>query len=144
MPPLPNRLLLCLVLAALLAGGSMAAWASPPQQSAKKTSTVVEPNAQQQVQGEPVPDNGQTRDNSARNSSVHNNTRRNEDALSDSIRRIESSTRGQVLSAERVPYEGRNLNRIKVVDAQGRVRVYMDDPQSKPASDQLPTHSDDD
>jgi hypothetical protein len=53
---------------------------------------------------------------------------RHEDALSDSVRRIERSTRGQVLSAERVPYEGRDLNRIKVVDDRGRVRVYMDDP----------------
>jgi hypothetical protein len=53
---------------------------------------------------------------------------RGEDGLSDSVRKIERSTRGQVLSAERVPYEGRNLNRIKVVDDRGRVRVYMDDP----------------
>lgn len=54
----------------------------------------------------------------------------NEDALSDSVRRVEQRTRGQVLSAERVPYDGRNLNRIKVVDERGRVRVYMDDPQA--------------
>jgi hypothetical protein len=53
---------------------------------------------------------------------------RGEDGLSDSVRKIERSTRGQVLSAERVPYDGRNLNRIKVVDERGRVRVYMDDP----------------
>jgi hypothetical protein len=56
--------------------------------------------------------------------------RHNEDALSDSVRRVEQRTRGQVLSAERVPYDGRNLNRIKVVDEHGRVRVYMDDPQA--------------
>jgi hypothetical protein len=54
------------------------------------------------------------------------------DALSDSVRRIERSTRGQVLSAERVPYDGRDVNRIKTVDAHGRVRVYMDDPQAPP------------
>jgi hypothetical protein len=54
------------------------------------------------------------------------------DALSDSVRRIERSTRGQVLSAERVPYDGRDVNRIKTVDARGRVRVYMDDPQAPP------------
>jgi len=51
------------------------------------------------------------------------------DALSDSVRRIERSTRGQVLSAERVPYDGRDVNRIKTVDEHGRVRVYMDDPR---------------
>jgi len=58
--------------------------------------------------------------------------RHESDALSDSVRRIERSTRGQVLSAERVPYDGRDVNRIKTVDAHGRVRVYMDDPQAPP------------
>jgi len=51
------------------------------------------------------------------------------DALSDSVRRIERSTRGQVLSAERIPFDGRDVNRIKTVDDHGRVRVYMDDPR---------------
>jgi hypothetical protein len=55
-------------------------------------------------------------------------THHDSDALSDSVRRIERSTRGQVLSAERVPFDGRDVNRIKTVDARGRVRVYMDDP----------------
>jgi len=54
------------------------------------------------------------------------------DALSDSVRRIERGNREQVLSAERVPYDGRDVNRIKTVDAHGRVRVYMDDPQAPP------------
>jgi hypothetical protein len=66
---------------------------------------------------------------------------RNEEALSDSIRRVERNTRGRVLSAERVPYDGRSVNRIKVVDDRGRVRIYMDDPQQ--AGD-LPTRGDDD
>lgn len=50
------------------------------------------------------------------------------DALADSVRRVHSRTGGQVLSAERVPYDGRDINRVKVVDKHGRVRVYMDDP----------------
>lgn len=50
------------------------------------------------------------------------------DELSDSVRRVERDTRGRVLSAERVPYDGRDVNRIKVVDQNGRVRVIMDDP----------------
>ena len=56
--------------------------------------------------------------------------------LSDSVRRVERDTRGRVLSAERVPYDGRDVNRIKVVDGTGRVRVIMDDPdkQSAPAA----------
>lgn len=52
-------------------------------------------------------------------------------ALSDSVRRVERRTGGQVLSAERVPYDGRDVNRVKVVDSSGRVRIYMDDPQSR-------------
>lgn len=51
-------------------------------------------------------------------------------ALSDAVRRVERRTGGQVLSAERVPFDGRDVNRIKVVDSRGRVRVYMDDPHS--------------
>lgn len=54
------------------------------------------------------------------------------DALTDSIRRVQARTGGQVLSAERVPFEGRDINRVKVVDDRGRVRVYMDDPASGP------------
>ncbi|RPE79677.1 hypothetical protein [Vulcaniibacterium tengchongense] len=52
-------------------------------------------------------------------------------ALADSVRRIERRTGGQVLSAERVPYDGRDVNRVKVVDSSGRVRIYMDDPQAR-------------
>lgn len=48
-------------------------------------------------------------------------------ALSDAVRRVQRSTGGQVLSAERVQFEGRNINRVKYVDDRGRVR-YMDDP----------------
>jgi hypothetical protein len=77
--------------------------------------------------------------------------RRSEDALSDSVRRVERRTRGQVLSAERVPYDGRNINRIKFVDDRGRVHVYMDDPQQParhPAQDDghdpAPTRDNDD
>lgn len=55
---------------------------------------------------------------------------RHEDPLSDSIRRVERRTRGQVIGAERVPYEGRSVSRVKVVDDDGRVRIYMDDPQA--------------
>jgi hypothetical protein len=65
---------------------------------------------------------------------------RQADPLSDSVRRIERSTGGQVLSAERVPFDGRNINRIKIVDERGRVRVYMDDPQAQPR--QAPDHRD--
>lgn len=50
------------------------------------------------------------------------------DNLSDAVRRAERDTRGEVLSAERVQYDGRDMHRVKVVDDQGRVRVYMQEP----------------
>lgn len=56
---------------------------------------------------------------------------RPQDSMSDSVRRIERTTRGRVLSAERMHSDGRDLNRIKVLDDSGRVRVYVDDPQQR-------------
>jgi hypothetical protein len=61
-----------------------------------------------------------------------------DDGLSDSVRRVERSTRSQVLSAERIPFDGRNVNRIKTIDANGRVRIFMDDPRNSPAPDRNP------
>lgn len=48
-------------------------------------------------------------------------------ALAEAVRRVERATRGEVLSAERVQSDGHDVSRVKVVDASGRVRVYMDD-----------------
>ena len=59
------------------------------------------------------------------------NRGRAQDSMSDSVRRIERSTRGRVLSVERMHSDGRDLNRIKVMDDSGRVRVYVDDPQQR-------------
>lgn len=57
--------------------------------------------------------------------------------LSEAVRRIEREYGGQVLSAEPMEYEGRQVNRIKMVDERGRVRVIMDDPH-KPDNDGVP------
>ena len=62
--------------------------------------------------------------------------------LSDAVRRVERRTGGQVLSAERVPFDGRDVNRVKVIDSSGRVRVYMDDPHPRPAVQPKPAASD--
>jgi hypothetical protein len=56
---------------------------------------------------------------------------RNEDrghrsSMSDSVRRVRNETGGQVLSVERMQYDGRDVNRVKYVDENGRVRT-MDD-----------------
>lgn len=61
--------------------------------------------------------------------------------LSDSVRRVERVSRGRVLSAEAMQFDGRVVHRIKVLDDSGRVRVYVDDPiQPTPR----PTRDDDD
>ena len=54
-------------------------------------------------------------------------------SLSDAVRQVERDTRGEVLSAERVQYDGRDMHRVKVVDDQGRVRVFMQDPERRDA-----------
>jgi hypothetical protein len=105
---LRRSLPLCLV-AVWLAGASLSAAAAPPSQG---------------------------RGNPAARGAIP--AAHGDDALSDSVRRVERSTRSQVLSAERVPFDGRDVNRIKTVDANGRVRVFMDDPRNTPPPDRNP------
>ncbi|WP_331250650.1 hypothetical protein [Lysobacter silvisoli] len=105
MPSLSARLLALLLLAAL-AAGTGAAWAQDRGRG----------------QGQ-----GQGRDRDRDDGHDRHEGHR---ALSDAVRRVErESGGGQVLSAERVPFDGRDVSRVKVVDPSGRVRVYMDDPQ---------------
>lgn len=47
--------------------------------------------------------------------------------LPESVRRIERETGGQVLRAERM--RGSQVNRVKVLTPEGRVRVVHDDPR---------------
>jgi hypothetical protein len=47
--------------------------------------------------------------------------------LPESVRRIERETGGQVLRAERL--RGSEVNRVKVLTPEGRVRVVHDDPR---------------
>ncbi|NDK38433.1 hypothetical protein DT603_06200 [Pseudoxanthomonas gei] len=67
---------------------------------------------------------------------------RNPASLSDSVRRAQRETGGQVLGAERVQYDGREINRVKVMDDRGRVRYMDDDPQrSRDATERARTLS---
>lgn len=66
-----------------------------------------------------------------RDSRQDRGTSRDGNSLSDAVRRIERNTRGEVLSAERVQYDGRDMHRVKVVDDAGRVRVFMQDPRQR-------------
>lgn len=107
-----SRLILC----AVLAGASVAVAAAP------------------QTLGAPVVriERGQAERGEVRDRTPPAHGRRDaQRALAESVRRAERATRGQVLSAERVQYDGRDLNRVKLVDDRGRVRVYWDDPADR-------------
>jgi len=68
---------------------------------------------------------------------------RRQDSMADSIRYVRRSSRGQILSAERMHSNGREINRIKVVDDRGRVRVFEDDPQRRRSQRQRSRGDDD-
>ena len=55
-------------------------------------------------------------------------------SLSDAVRHVQRTTGGRILGAERVPYDGRDINRVKYMDDRGRVR-YMDAPVNNPRVD---------
>ena len=119
---LSRRLLPTLLLLALLGGASAAVLAAPQQ-------------------GNPKPARTGAQDSQDGRASNH---RHNDDTMSDSIRKVERATRGQVLSAERVPrvpYDGSSVNRIKIVDSRGRVRIYTDDPGFESDTVQKPDKS---
>ncbi len=82
--------------------------------------------APQQQDSRQVRDSGQARDGRQDRGNSRDNS-----SLSDAVRRIERDTRGEVLSAERVQYDGRDMHRVKVVDDAGRVRVFMQDPSRR-------------
>lgn len=69
------------------------------------------------------------RDQARERAAAAHQARVNAQSLAESVRRVERATGGQILSAERVPFDGRDMNRIKVVDSTGRVRVITEDPQ---------------
>ena len=50
-------------------------------------------------------------------------------SLTDSVRRVERQTGGEVLSAEPMQRDGRQVNRVKVLTNDGRVRVMQVDPR---------------
>ncbi|WP_205622356.1 hypothetical protein [Xanthomonas arboricola] len=52
--------------------------------------------------------------------------------LSDTIRQVQRSTGGQILSAERVPFDGGNLNRVKYMK-DGRVHTVYESEQMQAA-----------
>lgn len=128
--PMPTRSALTFVCLMLLAMTSAMAGSAVAQTRDK----AREPDRERVDRGDSSRDTGRN----ARRSDSHR-------ALSDAVRRVERRTGGQVLSAERVPYDGRDVNRVKIVDSSGRVRVYVDDPargaSEAPARGRTPTPS---
>ena len=57
---------------------------------------------------------------------------REDGGLRDSVRRVEKQTGGEVLRAEPMQRDGREVYRLKVLTADGRVRVVQDDPDRPP------------
>jgi len=54
-----------------------------------------------------------------------------ERGLSESVRRFGREHQdAQILSVEPILIQGRNHNRIKALDANGRIRIWIDDPQA--------------
>lgn len=60
---------------------------------------------------------------------------REKGSLPDSVRRVERQTGGEVLRAEPMQRDGREVYRIKVLTSDGRVRVMQDDPDEREAGD---------
>jgi hypothetical protein len=59
----------------------------------------------------------------------HGQGERQGQGLPDSVRRVERQTGGEVLRAEPMQRDGREVYRLKVLTADGRVRVVQDDPE---------------
>ena len=56
---------------------------------------------------------------------------RRQDSMAESIRHVRRANRGHIIAADRMHSNGRQINRIKLVDDRGRVRVIEDDPQRR-------------
>jgi hypothetical protein len=113
MPLSPARRRLPLTVA--LMGVSLGAWAQPQPQPQPPQAQQRQPQQQQRERPQP-----QRSDNAQRH---------RDQQLSESVRRAERN--GQVLSAEQIQSDGRDVNRVKIIDSRGRVRVYWDDPSQQ-------------
>ena len=62
--------------------------------------------------------------------SLPHGTSNESESLSETIRRVQRSTGGLILGAERVSYDGKSIDRVKYMDGNGHVR-YMDAPATQ-------------
>ncbi|WP_334179251.1 hypothetical protein [Pseudoxanthomonas sp.] len=61
-----------------------------------------------------------------RSSAQRSDDRGHRSSMSDSVRRVRSESGNQVLSVERMQYDGRDVTRVKYIDDRGRVRTQDD------------------
>ena len=109
------RSLVLIVLAAAFAAGVAPAWAQQERGQGG-----------QERGGEQSPMRG-----GERSRPPETRDRDDQRSMSESVRWAQKTAGGQVLGAERVQSDGRDFNRVKLIDSDGRVR-YMDDvPQSR-------------
>ena len=62
-----------------------------------------------------------------------NDDRGHRNSMSDSVRRVRSESGNQVLSVERMQYDGRDVTRVKYIDERGRVRTQEMEPSRRDA-----------
>ena len=117
MLPLPRHVPLLVVAVALASATAMPASAQEARREARAEQGARMGEPRPQGQGNEMP--------------------RPMSSLSDSVRRVQRETGGRILGAERVPYDGRDINRVKYMDDRGRVR-YMDDAPPSPRAPRGP------
>jgi len=115
---MPAPLRVSLVLLPLFAAAVLAGSPAQAQRQAERSEGVAEargPGQQARQRQEPARARQERRD----------------DSMADSIRHVRRANRGQIIAADRMHSNGRQINRIKLVDERGRVRVIEDDPQRR-------------
>lgn len=60
---------------------------------------------------------------------------RDDRSLSDSVRQVERNTGGRVVGAERIRASSRDIDRVKVVTPEGRVKVIRHEARSRDDAD---------
>ncbi len=67
----------------------------------------------------------------AKDESKRDDRSREDRSLSDSVRQVERNTGGRVVGAERIRASSRDIDRVKVVTPEGRVKVIRHEPRSR-------------
>jgi hypothetical protein len=115
--------------------GTGAAWAQaspPPQSPPRQQASQRDEASQRDLARQREERRAQERREQERREREREQAQRDQDSqrggLPASVRRVERQTGGEVLRAEPMQRDGREVYRLKVLTADGRVRVVQDDP----------------